>query len=51
MRIFYCYSIPLKEYLETNGISPINKNYKINLVRKGGICYENRKFRSLWYYL
>lgn len=50
MRIFYCYSIPLKEYLETNGISPINKNYKIN-PNSGKKYWEFQKGEELDYYL
>ena len=30
MRIFYCYSIPLKEFLIGNNIKPLDDNHKIN---------------------
>ena len=30
MRIFYCYSIPLKKYLESKNILPINEDFEIN---------------------
>ena len=30
MRIFYCYSIPLKEFLSEKNILPLDNNPKIN---------------------
>ena len=50
MRIFYCYSIPLKEYLETNGISPIDKDYKIN-PNSGKKYWEFQKGEKLDYFV
>ena len=30
MRIFYCYSIPLKMFLKDNGVLPLSETFKIN---------------------
>ena len=30
MNIFYCYSMPLKEYLKNNGILPMSEVFEIN---------------------
>lgn len=30
MRIFYCYSLPLKNFLKNRGVHPICEGFKIN---------------------
>lgn len=30
MRIFYCYSIPLKEFLSDRNILPLSEEFKVN---------------------
>lgn len=50
MRVFYCYSIPLKEYLESNNILPINKEYETN-PNSGKKYWRFQKGEQLDYYL
>lgn len=50
MRIFYCYSIPLKLFLKDNGVYPLNEEHKINPNSKK--CYwEYCKGKTLDKYL